>query len=269
MQSILDVLARQGYWVVFLTVLAEQLGMPIPAVPVLVAVGALAGFGKFSFTTCLLLAVAASLIADSVWFHLGRKRGQSVLRLLCKISLEPDSCVSLAKDWFKRLGKSALLIAKFIPGFSTAAPPMAGVNRMPYSRFLLLDAAGSALWAGLSLALGWFFRNQLEAVLDALSRLGSTLGIVIFGGLAAYIAFKWFQRYRFMQLLRATRITPEDLNARMQSGDEGIAVVDLRRPAEIQEAGSRIPGAIAFPVSDLESRHHEIPRDRDIILYCS
>ena len=268
MQATLVFLSNHGYWILFLTVLGEQAGLPIPAIPVLLAMGALAGLGKFSLATCLFLAVLACLVSDSIWFQLGRRNGQPVLRLLCRISLEPDSCVSLAKDWFKRMGPSALLLAKFIPGFSTAAPPMAGVNRMTFPRFLLYDAAGSLLWAGASAGLGFLFRNQLEAALEGMNRLGSWLGAVLGTALAAWVVWKWWQRRRFIRSLAKARITPDELYELIQSGDRP-AIVDLRREGELEEAGAKIPGALWLQLGDLETRHEEIPRDRFVVLYCS
>ena len=268
MQATLHFLTSHGYWVLFATVLAEQAGLPIPAIPVLLAMGALAGLGKFSLPVCILLAVLACLVSDSIWFQLGRRNGQSVLRLLCRISLEPDSCVSLAKDWFKRMGASALVLAKFVPGFSTAAPPMAGVNRMPYAKFVFYDSTGSFLWAGVALGLGFLFHNQLEAVLEALNRLGSWLGAVVGTVLLAWIVWKWQQRRRFIRSLAESRITPQELYELMQSG-ESPAIVDLRREGELEEVGAKIPGALWLQLGDLETRHEEIPRDRFVVLYCS
>lgn len=268
MQATLDFLARHGYWVLFLTVFAEQIGLPIPAVPVLVAVGALAGLGQFSFAACVLLAVAACLMADVVWFWLGRIKGLSVLRILCRISLEPDTCVSIAKDWFRRWGNSALLIAKFMPGFSTVAPPMAGVNRMSVGNFVLFDGAGSLIWAGVSMLAGYAFRNQLEFLMESMNRMGSWFGMLLVFGIAVYVGFKWFQRHKLINQFLMARISPDELHKRQQAGDL-LALVDLRSAREVEEIGQKIPGAMWLTLKDLETRHEEIPRDREIILYCS
>lgn len=268
MSSTLDFLARHGYWFVFVTVLAEQLGLPIPAVPVLVAMGALAGLGQLSFLASLVLAVAACLGADFLWFWLGRRKGLSVLRTLCRISLEPDSCVSIAKDWFRRWGNSALLFAKFIPGFSTAAPPMAGVNRMTIARFLTYDAAGSLAWAGSSMLAGYLFHNQLELLLEGLRQMGSWFGALLLGGLAAYIALKWYQRHRLIHQFLMARISADELWDRMKAGED-LTIVDLRGAIELEETQSKLPGALWLTISELDTRHEEIPRDREIILYCS
>src|SRR5271154_2465940 len=106
------------------------MGLPVPSFPVLLGMGALAGLGNFSFEASLALAVGAALIGDLVWFRLGRVRGHSILNLLCRMSLEPDSCVSNTKSLFARLGARALLVAKFVPGLGATAPPLAGGRRI-------------------------------------------------------------------------------------------------------------------------------------------
>jgi membrane protein DedA with SNARE-associated domain len=268
MREIFDFLAEHGYWALFLTVLAEQLGLPIPAVPILVAAGGLAGMNQISSWGCVLVAVIACLLSDSVWFWMGRKQGQSVLKTLCRISFDPDACVSQAKDWFARMGSTSLVVAKFIPGFSTAAPPMAGVNRMPLAQFLALDALGSFVWAGLSVGAGYVFRDQIEKVLESLNRVGSSLGFLLAASFGGYVVFKWQQRHRFVRKLRVSRITPHELRRRTLGG-ESVSILDLRRAGEVEEVGAKIPGALWLSLSDLDNRHQEIPRDREIVLYCS
>ncbi len=265
--SAIEFLAQYGYWVLFLGVLSEQLGLPLPAMPILLGMGALAADGKFSLSTCVLLAMLASVIADTVWYRLGRSKGQSVLKLLCRISLEQDTCVSVAKDWFRRTGDATLIFAKFIPAFSTVAPAMAGVNQMPLLRFLVFDGLGSLAWAGAFLWAGFVFGNQFERLLSPLKQMGGMAGLGLVLLLGLYVGWKWWQRHRTVRRLRATRITPDDLLSRMRAG-EALAVLDLRRAAEIAQSG-KIPGAAQIPVLDLDARHHEIPRDRHIVLYCS
>jgi membrane protein DedA with SNARE-associated domain len=267
-REIIEFLSQHGYWALFFTVLAEQIGLPIPAVPILVAAGALAGMNQINGWSCVLVAVLACLLSDSVWYWMGRKQGKSVLKLLCRFSLDPDACVSQARDWFSRMGNTALVVAKFIPGFSTAAPPMAGVNRMSIGQFLVLDGAGSFVWAGLSVWAGFLFRNQMEWLLESLNRVGSSVGMVLAGILGAYVMLKWQQRRRFVHKLRVSRITPDELHDRAQAGDS-LAILDLRGAREVEEIGAKIPGALWFSMADLDARHKEIPRDREIVLYCS
>ena len=268
MHGVIPFLLRHGYWVLFVNVFTEQAGLPIPAVPVLLAMGALAGLGHFSPWIALVLAVCASLTSDLMWYRLGRVRGHSILNLLCRVSLEPDSCVSNTKGLFSKLGSFALLIAKFVPGLNTAAAPMAGLTRMPLAKFLALDIAGAAAWSGAYLAIGYLFRSQLERAGEQAERMGSWLLFVLVILLAIYIALKYYQRRRFIHGLRVDRVTPEQLMRMMEDGED-LAVVDLRRALEVDHDNATLPGALWIDVDDLEDRQQEIPRDKDVILFCS
>ena len=268
MHSTLEFVLRHGYTLVFLVVLMEQAGLPIPSLPVLLAVGALAGAGKLSLPLALGLAVVASLIADSIWYELGRLRGHSILSLLCRISLEPDSCVRRTENAFAQRGARSLLVAKFIPGLSTAAPPLAGMLRMRLSRFFTWDAAGALLWAGAYAGVGFIFSSELDRVAVHLQRLGSGLLVLLLGGLAAYLGFKYYQRQRFIRELRIARITPEELKQKLDAGEE-VTVIDLRHSVEFGADNAKVPGAIHVDPEEIEQSHLEIPRDRDIVLYCT
>jgi membrane protein DedA with SNARE-associated domain len=268
MRGIIPFLLRHGYWVLFVNVLTEQAGLPIPAVPVLLAMGALAGLGNFSLAAALALAVCAALMADLMWFRLGRVRGHSILNLLCRMSLEPDSCISNTKTRFRKLGALALLFAKFVPGLSTAAAPMAGLARMPLLKFLAADLTGSIAWSGTYLAIGYLFRNQLEDAAESAGLVGSRLLLLLVALLAIYLGWKYYQRQRFIRELRVDRVTPEELMRMIESGED-LAVVDLRRALEVDYDNAKLPGAIWIDLDDLEGRQEEIPRDKDVILYCS
>jgi membrane protein DedA with SNARE-associated domain len=268
MTQTLQFVIHYGYWLLFATVLAEQLGLPIPAVPALLAIGALAGLGDFSFGLALLVAFVACVGADFVWYYLGRTRGQSILNLLCRLSLEPDHCVSRTKGLFGRYGDKGLLVAKFLPGFSTVAPPMAGLTRMSALRFLLLDGAGSLLWTATFLGIGYLFRIQLEDAAEVLARFGSSFGAMIAVVLVLYAIWQLIQRRKFLLSLRAARVSPEEVMARLNAG-ESLVIVDLRLKGDIQADPVRLPNAIHFTLEELEARHQEIPRDREIVLYCS
>jgi len=268
MKDTLQFLIQHGYAVTFFWVLAEQLGLPIPAIPVLLAAGALSGQGHLSTALVLLAAACASVISDTVWYEIGRRRGGKVLNFLCRISLEPDSCVRNTEAIFEKHGARSLVVAKFIPGFSTAAPPLAGVFHMKLPRFLVYDALGTLVWAGSFIGLGYAFSNQLETVALKVSQWGGGLFAVVVGGLAAYILFKFVQRQRFLRSLRIARITPDELQQKMAAGEE-VLVVDLRHAVDFEDNPLMIPGAQHLAAEDLEEHHDAIPRDRDVILYCT
>jgi len=260
-----DFLIRHGYAVLFGWVLLEQMGLPIPAAPLLIAAGALARAGKMNLTFAVALAFVAVILADLFWYSLGRYRGARILKLLCRISLEPDSCVRRTENLFVRRGVHSLIVAKFVPGLNTAAPSLAGVFRMPVRRFMIFDSLGALFWVVTVTSLGLILSDQLKEI--AL-RWGGWLVAVLAGSLAAYVLWKFIQRQRFLLRLRIARITPKELMDKLTAG-ENISIVDLRQPMDIEAYPQMIPGALRIAMEEIEARHGEIPRDRDVVLYCS
>lgn len=268
MHDTLQFVLRHGYLVVFLSVLAEQMGLPIPSLPVLLTMGALSGKGQMFYPAALALCVLAALMADLTWYLMGRRRGAAILRLLCKISLEPDSCVRQTENVFLRHGARALLFAKFVPGLSAAFPPMAGNFRMPLWKFCLFDGLGALAWAGSYSLVGVLFRNQLDIALAALLQMGSWLLGFIGLLLAAYILFKYIQRRRFVHKLRVARIEAVELKALLDGGEK-VVIIDLRNSLEREDSALQIPGSIALDFEDIESGFGDVPRDEDVVLYCT
>ncbi len=252
----------------FAWVAAEQIGFPVPAIPLLLAAGALAGAGKLNLGLVIGTAVLASILSDIAWYEVGRRKGMKVLNLLCRMSLEPDSCVRRTEDVFTRHGARSLLVAKFVPGLTTAAPPLAGIFRMRRSRFVFFDAAGAAIWAGAFAGLGWLFSDRLERLAVKAARLGTWVLVILLTSLAAYVLWKYIHRQRFLRRLRIARITPEELKRKLDAGED-MMIVDLRHSMDFEAEPHVIPGAIRLAVEELEGRHNEIPRDRDVILYCT
>ena len=268
MHALIDALVRHGYSVVFGWVFAEQIGLPLPAEPFLLASGGVAGTGRLSLPLILVVASAASLIADTIWYGIGRVAGIRVLGWLCRISLEPDSCVRRTQKAFSGSGARSLVLAKFIPGLNTAAPPLAGVLRIPLPHFIGYSALGAAVWASVWVGIGYVFSSQLEVAAAYASRLGDGLVVLAVVVTVAYIGWKYVARQRFLRQIRIARITPEDLKARLDRG-EATLVVDVRDRLDFDKDPFIIPGALHLVTEDLEARHGEIPRDRDIILYCT
>jgi membrane protein DedA with SNARE-associated domain len=264
----MDFLVKYGYWVLFFNVLIEQAGLPLPTIPVFLAMGALAGLGDFKFWTAVFVAAIACLCADMMWYRLGRTRGTSILNLLCRISLEPDSCVSNTKNLFRKLGAYALLFAKFVPGLSATAPPLAGLTGMRVRRFIVFDMTGAMAWSASYLLLGYLFRNELERGAEWVSNMGARVLVAVILLLALYIGWKYYKRQRFIRELRVARVTPEELSRLMEAGEE-VAIVDLRNALEVEYDGWKLPGAIWIDMQDLQEKHVEIPRDKEVILYCS
>jgi len=266
--GVVQFLAGYGGPVLFGVVFAEQVGLSLPAAPLLLAAGALAGGGRMSLWTALGLPVLASLLGDGLWYELGRRRGSRVLNLLCRISLEPDSCVRRTENLFVRHGVRSLLVAKFVPGLSTVAPPLAGIFGVRVPRFLLYDGLGALFWAEAFVGVGYLFSSQLERAALYASRLGSALVVLLAAAVVAYVLGKYAQRRYVLRRLRIARIDAVELRRMLEARGE-IMIVDLRSPLDAQADPYTIPGALRMAPEEVEQRHQEIPRERDIVLFCT
>jgi len=268
MADVSQTLSNYGLPIVFTAVFLEQLGLPLPAVPWLLAVGALSATGKSNAFLAIGLIVLACLTADAFWFYLGRYRGNRVLGFLCRISLEPDSCVRRTQNVFTRYGGRGLVVAKFLPGLSTVAPPLAGMSRMNILRFLFFDGLGALLYGTSFIVLGYAFTNQIQQIGEALASIGGSALALIAGLAGAYIGIKYWQRHRLLRELRMARITVADLRRKQEAG-ETMMILDLRSSAALEEDPSVIPGAIHTSMDDIKNDNRSLPRDREIIVYCS
>jgi len=268
MEQLTALLVQYGLLVVFANVFLEQAGAPVPAVPTLMVAGALAVGGGPPVAAIIAVAVLGSLLGDSIWYLAGRVYGMRVLQLLCRISISPDSCVRETETRFLQWGPVSLIIAKFVPGFSTVAPPLAGALRVKSGRFLFYSALGAALWAGLSAVVGSLFYRQIDWLLGKLGEMGIYALIVVGIALALFVAVKWRERRRFFKALRMARITVDDLYRLMQQGADPV-VVDVRSPSARELDPRRVPGAIPIDVRNIDAEISRVPPDRDIIVYCT
>lgn len=259
---------EHGYSVLLVWVFVEQIGLPVPAIPVLLTAGVLSARGHMSAPMSILLAVVGALIADFSWYQIGRRKGMKVLKFLCRISLEPDSCVRQTKMSFSKHGRQSILLAKFVPGLSAASTPLAGVFQIPVGKFLFLDAVGSFLWSGTFVALGFVFNKQISTLTLILARFGGSMAAVVIVGICVYVGAKFINRRRFIRTLRMARIEPEELK-QMLDEKQDVVIVDLRHGLEFEAEPESIVGALRLSPDELEETHSLIPRDRDVILYCS
>jgi membrane protein DedA with SNARE-associated domain len=266
MRTILHRLLQHGLSLVFANVFLEQIGIPIPALPTLVVAGALAARGRLSLLPLLGAALAASVLADAVWYLVGRWKGHKVLRLVCRISLSPDSCVRQTESLFERRGMISLLFAKFIPGYNTVAPPLAGAMGTSLPAFLLWDALGSLLWIGSGVGVGWVFHTAVGRALDYLDTLGLWALIVLAVGFALVVTVKYLQRRRLLRLLELARITVYELRALIDKG-QAPTIVDVRTQSRFREG--RIPGALRMTFEELDEKLAGVPREREVVLYCT
>lgn len=260
--------SQVGLALVVANVFLEQAGLPIPAIPTLIVAGAVAidhrGWGLELFFG----SVAACVAADLGWYFAGRWYGNGVMHFLCRISLTPDFCVSETQQRFERWGQNAVVVAKFVPGLTVIAPPLAGALRMGRLRFLALSTAGSALWVGSFLTVGAVFRAQIDRLLPAVEHYAIVTVTVIIAVLALYIAFKWWERRSFFKKLRMARISVDELHNLMDLGNAPI-IVDVRSFSARTVLPKRIPGAIHVAHDQVGEHVKDIVRERDIVLYCT
>lgn len=269
MDEMIQFIIRNGHAVLFAGVFAEQIGLPLPSAPLLLGAGVLIAHGKLNIVFSIGLAAVASLLADTSWYYFGRIRGISLLSFLCKISLDRNSCVRKAKDFHVRYGARSLLVAKFIPGVNTAAPPLAGIFSMNLLRFLFFDSLGTLVWTGSFIGLGLLFSERLEQVVSYIAVLSRNLTVIAIGGLAAYIFWKYVQRRRFLYQMRTVRIVPEELKQKLEASEDTM-IIDVRHSMDFKAEPYSIPGALLIPLEQLShSQHREILPDREVIVCCA
>ena len=267
MQHLIDLISQYGLAFVFFNVLAAQAGLPLPAYPTLILTGALLGKGGYAAPGLLAVAVLAALIADSGWYLAGKRVGRPVLRVLCRVSLSPDTCVRQTETIYTRFGAPSLMVAKFIPGFAAVATALAGAVRTRLASFLVFDAIGAALWAGVAIIIGYLFRDAVGDLVDTLARLGKIGVALVLLALAIFVGAKWWDRRRFFNELRMARITVAELADLLDAGTAPM-LLDVRS-AESQKADGRIPGAIAVDEKTVAIRIPESESGREVIVYCS
>jgi membrane protein DedA with SNARE-associated domain len=268
MDTATDILVAHGYLLLFVWVLVDQLGIPLPSTPAIMAAGALSAEHRISFPITWFIAVVASLIADSAWFFIGRKFGNRVLNFLCKLSLEPADCVRRSQDAHGGRRAPALMVVKFIPGLATLGPPAAGVHGVGFGAFLFFDGIGAALWAGGLLVAGRFFGDLIKRNPGLLHWAGRSSGALLVLGILMLLLWRIYRRQRVLKGLIAARVEPKELKGVVDSGED-VYIVDLRHPLEILADPFTLPGAHTISSEALAERNNEIPRDRDIVLYCT
>lgn len=266
MNQTLEFVVRHGYAVLFFWILAEQSALPLPSIPLLLACGALVRLERLHPALILFWGIAACLVGDSMLFTMGRRRGPRVLRFICRVALEPDSCVRQTESVFQRYGSASLLVSKFVPGLNAVAAPLAAMSGVRIGRFLLFDGLGALIWILTYTSLGYFFSKQLDLLVVYAERMGAGVILPVTGMVGAWIGWKYFQRRRFIRQLSARRITAEALREKLDAGEE-VLLVDVR--GAVQSEADPVPGALRVPLEDLEERHWDIPRDRDIVLVCT
>jgi len=268
MHESLAAFAKHGYLVLLVWIVAGQLGAPVPAIPILIGAGVLCAAGQLAFGNALLIGVLGCLLGDLAWYVLGRRRGSDVLRVLCKISLNPATCVRRSSELISRHGDRALLVAKFIPGVSTVAVPLAASSGSPLWVFFVYDFLGSLLFVGTFLLAGRLVGNRLDRLLVFPGSIrAAVLGLAVMGAVGI-LGWRYYRKQRLQREINLARITPEEL-LNLMDAEPPPFIVDLRHPLDMLADPRIVPGAIRMTPDELSARQHEIPRDREIILYCT
>lgn len=270
MHSLVSLIAHHGYVLIGLVVLAEAIGLPVPAAIALVAGGAAVASKTLSAPALLLLALSAMLVGDTLLFVLGRSMGWALLAVLCRLSLNPESCILRSAESFYKRGKITLLFAKFIPGVNTMAPPLAGSMKMRPQQFLQLDFAGAALYILAYTSLGFVFRDFLAVITQGLQTASHTFAEVLFTAAVVYIGYRvWL--YRKNRVYRVVpRVQVEELAEKLASEDgDRVLLVDVRSHGYYDPDAARIRGSIRIEPNNLSEELKNLPKDKDIYLYCT
>lgn len=264
----LSFFVKYGYFILFLWVLAEQLGVPVPSAPLLITTGTLSATHQMDLLLALFVVVLACLISDTIWYYMGKRYGGAVVRLLCRLAMESNTCVKKTEGYFSRNGERALLLAKFIPGLSTVAAPIAGQTGMAMRSFLLYDATGSLLWALAFMLGGRFFGDFLKHHPNAFPSVSHTAGVVFVLLLVGFLIYRFVRQRAFIKEMRAARVEPDELK-QMLDQHQQVYIVDLRHPLDYLPDPRTIPGAVLLTPDKLVERTDSIPRDRDVVLFCT
>jgi membrane protein DedA with SNARE-associated domain len=262
------ILLTYGYLLLFVWVLIEQFGIPLPATPVLLAAGAMSAEHQIRFEYAFLAGLVACLTADTTWFLIGRRYGHHVLRILCKLSMEPTICVRRTQDSFGKRRELTLMFAKFVPGLAMLAAPVAGENGMSLPAFLLYDGIGATLWLTALLTAGRLFGDALKRDPSLLNWVGRFSGAILLLAILCFFIGRVYRRRRVLRELVASRLEPEELKRQLDAGEQ-VYIVDLRHPLELLADPFTLPSALHFSPDALAARHIEIPRDRDVVLFCT
>lgn len=267
MHDLVALLVDHGALIIFLATFAARIGAPVPASPLLVIAGSLVLAGEMSIVAALGTSIAANILGDAAWFLAGRRHGYRVMKQLCRISLSPDSCVRQSESLLGRWGGSSLIAAKFLPGVSLIAAPMAGALGMSVRRFLAYDVVAAAAWTLAFMALGMLFSAQIQQVFDLTASAGKTATVVLVLAIAGVVALRYWRRRRFLRELAIPRISVDELQ-RLQELGQPI-VIDVRSEASMQLDARRIPGAVSIGLHEIGAKGAHLATDREIVVYCN
>jgi len=271
--AIVELLVKHGYSVLFVSVFARQMWLPVPAILFLIAAGALADSGRMTLAVALGLAITACLLADMMWYEAGRRWGDQILHFIYGLALDPDAASRRSKEAFVRHGARTLMLAKFVVGLDAATPPLAGLSGTGRTRFIAFDAIGAALWSSVYAGLGYLLGRDLDRAAAYAARLGVLWVVFVFVALVIYVSRKLVRWHRFVREFRMARITPEELKKKLDAGEQ-VVIFDLHGRRDGLRGHQSIPGAVCIDPHrlgqhDNPKKRPPIPRDCEVVLYCT
>jgi membrane protein DedA with SNARE-associated domain/rhodanese-related sulfurtransferase len=259
---------KYGYFILFFWVMTEQIGVPVPSAPILITAGTLTATHRLNLPLVLIAIVLGCLASDTTWYFMGKRYGGAVVRLMCRLSMESNTCVKKTEGYFTRNGERALLVAKFIPGLGTVAAPIAGQTGMPLHLFLTYDAIGALLWALAFTLGGRFFGDFLKHHPDAFPSVTHVAGILFVLLLIGFLIYRFSRQRAFIKEMRTARLEPDELKTMLDTGQQ-VYIVDLRHPLDYLPDPRTLPGAVLLTPDKLVEHTDTIPRDRDVVLFCT
>jgi membrane protein DedA with SNARE-associated domain len=270
MSDLIVLIVHHGYIIIFLFVLAEALGIPVPAALALVTGGAAVASGALRAPAAALVAVTAMLVGDSLLYVLGSRMGWRLLGLLCRVSVDPETCILRSAESFYKRGRATLVIAKFIPGVNSMAPPLAGSMKMPFMQFLGLDLLGATAYALVYGGVGFIFRDFVATIARGFRTVGHAVEIVIIIAAILFTAYRVSLYWKHRVYRIVPRIQVEELAAKLQTQhSEEILLADVRSHGYYDPGAERIRGSIRLEPNNLSEEIKTLPRDKDICLYCT
>jgi membrane protein DedA with SNARE-associated domain/rhodanese-related sulfurtransferase len=270
MHTLLLDITRHGYSILFTLVFAEAVGLPVPAALALLIAGGISAKGPLQLGFVLLTSFSAMLLGDALLFFLGRYTGWWLLGLLCKISLNPESCILRSAESFYRHGRIMLVFAKFVPGINTLAPPLAGSMNMRFVQFFTLDVAGASLYTLAYCGAGFLFSDFLAILTNGYQAAGRILVWVGAFAVGVYFGYHIWLLLKAGALSYVPRVSVSEIARRLYSDlHHDMAVFDVRSHGYYSNRASRIKGSVRLEPNTLPHQIDSLPKDKEIILYCT
>lgn len=268
MESILHILEHHGYLALIGMVFLEALGLPIPAAVALVAAGAAAAWKLLALKYVILCSAVPIIAGDTILFFLGRKSGWGLLGFLCRVSMNPETCILRSAESFYKRGRMTLLFAKFVPGLNAMAAPLSGSMRMRYSQFLRFDAAGTTVYVLAYTVAGFMFSRVIRDVGRVFDQVGRTVEWAFAVAALVYVVYRVWLYWTHRVYRVVPRAQVEELVQRIDAGED-MVILDVRSHGYYDAGAQRIRGSVRFEPNKFEGAVKALPKDKLIFLYCT